>query len=172
MAEASSASPDVTGSEQVVEQCSEVDHRLTQLLGAGLSVLSLYRDPVGRSIILDYHRMLHRYVGRPLLEVLIDRITAVVHHSLHELMGLANGTHGLIHEVALSRRPLRQILLAGGGIELPDLELTDSLTAIGQLLLGGALVAALRHDTAVLRPKLILQSPRPLLTCNENSDNH
>ena len=127
---------------------------------------------MGGSIILDYHRMLHGDVGRPLLEVFIDRIAAVVHHLLHKLMGLANGTHRLIHEVALSRRPLLQIMLAGGGIERPDLELIDSLTAIGQLLLGGALVAALRHDTAVLRSELILQSPRPLLTCNENSDNH
>ena len=116
--------------------------------------------------------MLHGYVGRPLLEVLIDRIAAVVHHSLHELMGLADGTHRLIHEVALSRCPLLQIALAGGGIKRPDLERADSLTAIGQLLLGGALVAPLRHDSAVLRPKLILQSPRPLLTCNENSDDH
>ena len=164
--------PGVTGSEQVVEQRSEVDHRLTQLLGAGLSVASSDRDLVGRSIVLDHRRMLHGYVGRPLLEVLFDRIAAVVHHSLHELMGLANGTHRLIHEVALSRRPLLQIALAGGGIERPDLELADSLTAIGQLLLGGALVAPLRHDAAVLRPKLILQSPRPLLTCNENSDDH
>ena len=77
---------------------------------------------MGRSIILDYHRMLHRYVGRPLLEVLIDGIAAVVHHSLHELIGLANGTHRLIHEVALSRRPFRQIALAGSGIERPNFD--------------------------------------------------
>ena len=164
--------PDVIGGEQVVEQRSEVDHRLTQLLGADLSVVSLDGDPVGRSIILDYHRMLHGYVGRSLFEVLIDRIAAVVHHSLHELMGSADGTHRLIHEIALSRRPLRQIALAGGGIERPNLELSHSLTAIGQLLLGNTLVASLRHDTAVFRPELILQFPRPLLTCNENSDDH
>jgi hypothetical protein len=127
---------------------------------------------VGRSIILDYHRMLHGYVGRPLLEVLVDRIAAIVHHSLHKLMGLANGTRRLIHEVALSRRPLLQIPLAGGGIEPPNLELTESLTAIGQLLLRDALIAPLRDDATVLRPELILQSPRPLLTCNENSDTH
>jgi hypothetical protein len=87
-------------------------------------------------------------------------------------MGLANGTHRLIHEVALSRRPLLQIPLAGGGIEPPNLELTESLTAIGQLLLRDALIAPLRDDATVLRPELILQSPRPLLTCNENSDTH
>ena len=42
-----------------------------------------------------------------------------MHHSLHELMGLANGTYRLIHKVALGRRPLRQIALAGGGVERP-----------------------------------------------------
>ena len=164
--------PGVIRGEQVIEQRSEVDHRLTQLLGTGLSVVSPDRDLVGRSIVLDYYRMLHGYVGRPLIEVLVDRVAPVVHHSLHELMGLANRTYRLIHEVALSRRPLRQIALAGGGIERPNLELTDSLTAIGQLLLRGALVAPLCHDTAVLRSEFILQSPRPSLTCNKNSDDH
>jgi hypothetical protein len=164
--------PGVAGGEQVVEQRSVVDHRLTQLLGAGLSVASVNRDPVGRSIVLDHRRMLHGYVGRPLLEVLIDRIAAVVHHSLHELIGLANGTRRLIHEGALSGCPLLQIALAGGRIKRLDLERAYSLTTIGQLPLGGALVASLRHDSAVLRPKLSLQSPRPLLTCNENSDDH
>ncbi len=127
---------------------------------------------MGRSIILDDHRMLHGYVGRPLIEILIDRIAALAHHLLHELMSLTDGIHRLIHEVALSRRPLRQIALAGRGVERPNLKRTDSLTAIGQLLLGGALVAPLRHDTAVLRPELIPQSPRPSLTCNETSDDH
>ena len=164
--------PGVTRGEQVIEQRSEVDHRLTQLLGTGLSVMSPDRDPVGGSIILYYSRMVHGYVGRALIEVVVDRIAPVVHHSLHELVCFANRTHRLIHEVALSRRPLLQIALADAGIERPNLELTDSLTAIGQLLLGGALVAPLRHDTAVLRPELILQSPRPLLTYNENSDDH
>ncbi len=164
--------PDVIGGEQVVEQRSEVDHRLTQLLGGGLSVVSLDGDPVSRSIILDYDRMLHGYVGRPLLEVLIDRIAAVVHHSLNELMGSANGTGRLVHEVALGRCPLRQIALAGGWLERPNLELTNSLTAIGQLLLGNTLIATLGHDPAVFRPEFILQFPRPLLTCNENSDDY
>jgi hypothetical protein len=162
--------PDVIRGEQVVEQRPEVHHRLTQLLGTGLSVVSPDRDPVGRPIILDYHRMLHGYVGRPLIEVLVHRVATIVHHSLHELMGLANRTYRLIHEVALSGRPLRQVTLARGRIERPDLELTHSLTAIGQLLLGGALVTPLRHDAAVLRPELILQSPRPLLACSENPD--
>jgi hypothetical protein len=147
-----------------------VDHRLTQLLGSGVPVASSDRDLVGRSIVLDHRRMFHGYVGRPLREVPFDGIAAVVHHSLHELMGVANGTLRLVHEVALSRCPLLEIAFPGGGIERPDLELTDALTAVGQLLLGGSLVAALRHDAAVLRSKLILQSPRPLLPCNENSD--
>jgi hypothetical protein len=68
--------PAVTGGEKIVKQGSEVDHRLTQLLGVGLSVVSPDRDPVGRSIVLDYDWMLHGYVGRPLLEVLIDRIAS------------------------------------------------------------------------------------------------
>jgi hypothetical protein len=147
-----------------------MDHCLTQLLGTGLSVCSPDRDPVGRSIILDYYRMAHGYVRRPLIEVVVHGVTPVVHHPLHELMGLANRTHRLIDEVALSRGPLRQIALAVGGIERPNLELADSLTAIGQLLLGGALVTPLRDDTPVLRSEVILQSPRPLLTCNETSD--
>jgi hypothetical protein len=162
--------PAVTRREQVIEQRPEVDHRLTQLLGTGLSVCRPDRDPVGRSIVLDYYRMVHGYVGGPLIEVVVDRVATVVHDSLHELIGLANRLYRLIDEVALSRGPLGQVPLAGGGIERPNLELTDSLTAIGQLLLGGALVTPLRHDAAVLRPELILQSPRPLLACSENPD--
>jgi hypothetical protein len=163
---------DVTRREEVIEQHPEVDHRLTQLLRTGLSVVSPDRDPVGRSIILDHHRMVYGYVGGPLIEVVVNRIAPVVHHALYQLMGLANRTYRLIDEVALSRRPLRQVALAGGGIERPDLKLTDSLTTIGQLLLGGALIAPLRDDAAVLRPEVILQSPRSLLTGNENPDDH
>jgi hypothetical protein len=162
--------PRVTRGEQVIEQRSEVDHGLTQLLGAGLPATSSNRDLVRRSVVLDHHRMLHRYVGRPLLEVLFDWIAAVVHHSLHELVRLANGTDRLIHEVALRRGPLLQIAPAGDRLKRPDLERADSLPAVGQLLLGGALIATLCNDTTVLRPKLILQFPRPLLTRNENTD--
>ena len=111
--------------------------------------------------------MLHGYVGRPLREVLFDRIASVLHHALHELMGLANRTHRLIHKLPLGRSPALQIALPSDRIERPDLELTDALAAVGQLFLGGARVAALRHDAAILRPELILQSLRPLLTRNE-----
>ena len=116
--------------------------------------------------------MLDGYVGRALLEVLINRIATVMHNSLHELMGLGNSIHGLIHEVALSRCPLVLVALAGGGIKRPDREGLDSLTAINQLLLGGTLIAPLRHDAAVLRTELILQLPRPLRSCKKHRNDH
>ena len=149
-----------------------MDHRLTQLLGAGLPGASLDRDPVRGSIVLDDRRMLHGYVGGPLLEVLGDGIPTVVHHLLHELISFADSTHRLIYEVTLSRRPLLQVALPGAGVKMPDLELANPLPAIGQLLLGGTLVTALSDDAAVLRPELVLQSPRLLLTGNENPDDH
>jgi hypothetical protein len=164
--------PGVTGSKQVVKERSEVHHGLTQLLGAGLAVPSADRDPMSRSIVLDHGRMLHGYVGRPLLEVLIDWIAAVMHHSPYELISAANSIHGLIHEVSLSRPPLLLIALASRRLKRPDLEGLDSLTAIVQLPLGGALVSPLRHDAAVLRAELSLQLPRPLRTCKQNSDDH
>ena len=124
------------------------------------------------SIVLDDRRMLHGYVGGALLEVLGDGIPTVVHHLLNELIGFADGTHRLIYEVTLSRCPLLQIVLPGVGVKTPDLELANPLPAIGQLLLGGTLVAALSDDAPVLRPELVLQSPRLLLTGNENPDDH
>ena len=129
-----------------------MDHRLTQLLGAGLPGASLDRDSVCGSIVLDDRRMLHRYVGGALLEVLGDGIPTVVHHLLNELISFADSTHRLIYEVTLSRRPLLQIVLPGAGVKTPDLELANPPPAIGQLFLGGTLVAALSDDAPVLRP--------------------
>jgi len=116
--------------------------------------------------------MLHGYVCGPLLEVLGDGIPTVVHHLLHELVGFADSTHRLIYEVTLSRCPLLQVALPGAGLKMPDLELANPLPAIGQLLLGGTLVTALSDDATVLWPELVLQSPRLLLTDNENPDDH
>lgn len=49
---------DITGGEQVVEQGSDMDHGLAQLLGVGLSLLSRNRDCVGCPIVLDHVRVL------------------------------------------------------------------------------------------------------------------
>ena len=124
------------------------------------------------SIVLDDRRMLHGYVGGPLLEVLGDGISTVVHHLLHELIGFTDSTHRLIYEVTLCRRPLLQVVLPGAGVKMPDLELANPLPAIGQLLFGGTLVTALSDDATVLWPELVLQPPRLLLTGNESPDDH
>jgi len=164
--------PGVTGSEQVIEQRPEVDHRLAKLFGAGLSATSTERDLLRRSIILDHVRVLDRYVSRPLFEIRVNRIASVAHHSLNQLVGLADSCYRLIHEVALRRSPLLQVAFASGRLQGPDLEPADSLAAIRQLLLGGLLIAALCHDAAVFWAELIPKSPGPLLTRNKNPDDH
>ncbi len=112
-----------------------MDHRLPQLLGAGLALLGADRDCVSGPIVLDHAGVLDRDVGRPLLEILIDRIAPVVHHLLDEPVGLTDGSSRLIDKRALSRRPALGVALAVRRRQRPNLEIADALAAVGELAL-------------------------------------
>jgi hypothetical protein len=95
---------------------------------------------VGRAVVLSDVRMVDRDVGGPLLEVL-DRVAPIAHDPGHELVGLAGGAGGIIHEPALCRLP--GLLVAGpdGGLKFDDLEFSPPLLTVGELRFGRTPIA-------------------------------
>ena len=62
--------------------------------------------------VLDHVGVVDRDVGGTPLEVVGDRIAAVGHHPLDELVRLADGRLGLVDEACLHLAPLRRIPLS------------------------------------------------------------
>jgi hypothetical protein len=105
----------VTRSKQIIEQSSEMHHRLAQLFGAGPPLVSAQRDRVSGPVVLNHSGVLHRHIGRPLLEVFVERIAPVVHHLLYEHVSFTNRRPWVVDELALSHRPALQVALEAAG---------------------------------------------------------
>jgi hypothetical protein len=55
-------------------------------------------------VVIDHLRVVDGQVGRALLEVL-GRIASIVHHLLDELVGVADRSHRVVHELHLGSGP-------------------------------------------------------------------
>src|SRR4051794_32650986 len=158
--------------EELDKQRAEVHHRLAQVLGARLSRGRTAGDVVGGAVVLDDLGVVDGDIGRALVELVGDGVAAVAHDLHHERVGLADGGRGLVDEATLGVAPAVGVAVARGGLELADLELVAPLTALAQLGLGFAAVAAALLDRGlVFGAEALLQLLRsPLAHENDRSD--
>ena len=116
--------------------------------------------------------MLNRDVRRTSIEVVLDRIAALLHHLADERVGLADRCLGLIDERALRPAPALGVTLARLRLDLTDLGLLVSLAPFAQFVFGFAPVAALGERAAVLRAEALLKLLRARLASDDDSGGH
>ena len=87
--------------DQIVEQRPIMDHCLTQVFGARLTARMTYRNGMSGAIIGDDFAVINRQVGCTLFEI-ADRIAACFHHIAQQHIGMADGTVGIIDDLALN----------------------------------------------------------------------
>jgi hypothetical protein len=124
---------------------------------------------VGLAVVLDDDGMVDGHVRGPPLEVLVDRVAALGHHLGDETVGIAHGGLRLVDELPLHALPALGVAVARAGIELTDLELLATVTALGELGLGRSLVALLGEGAAVLGPEALLQPLGTALPCDHDA---
>lgn len=90
---------------------------------------------MGCAVVLDNDRMVHRDVRSPLLEVVLHRVAAVVHHLLDEHVGLVDCGRWIVHEQTLGCLPLLHVPFAARGLQAADLKLPAALSPFEQLAL-------------------------------------
>ena len=88
---------------EFIEQRTEVDHRLTKVLGVGLPVLVARSDLATRAVVVDHVRVIDRQIVEPPVGV-VHRVAAAAHHLTDEAIGLHDSRARLIHELRLHVR--------------------------------------------------------------------
>src|ERR1019366_10675151 len=89
---------------QILKERPVMNHCLAQVLRRGLSPRLAKRDFVGSTVILDYQRMVHRNICRPLFKFSY-RIAAGRHHIAQKLVGFRYRTPGTVNEPPLELAP-------------------------------------------------------------------
>jgi len=125
---------------------------------------------VRRPVVLNHDGVLNRNIGSQSLEIVVDRISPVVHHLTHEHVCLPYSPSRLIDEATLSCPPALQILIASRRIQRANLKLLVALATLEQFLLPSALIPAFGYYAVVLRAESGLELTRAPLTREEHSD--
>jgi len=117
--------------QKFVKERPVVDHCLTHFFRVGFPPLPSQRECASGAVILNDHRMIHRQVVRPPIEIL-ERVAARGHDLRDELIGFA---HGLVR--VINKAPLNATPFAGKRIglvlsELAQVETADALGALAQ----------------------------------------
>jgi hypothetical protein len=147
-------------------------HRYAKVFRGRLPTLLADSNVVGRSVVLDHVRMIHRHVGGALLEV-SDGITTNLHEVGDETVGFDHGALGVVHEASLIRTPRVGESIPVLGRERLDVQLLNALDAVAELTLGVARVAVLADESLVLGTELPSQLFRTsLLDEHERDDDH
>ena len=146
----------VIRAEQLLEKCAVVDEGLALRLRADVGLLLRQVEGVSCSVVLHRVGVVHRDVGRALVEI-VDRIATFAHHLSHESIRLTHRTRGIVDENALHDLPLFGVSLVCIRRQLDDVELLSLPFARNELLLGGALIAGLVDGAFVLRAEVFLQ---------------
>ena len=147
----------LVATQELVEERTEVDHRLAQVLGAGVALRGANGDAVRGAVVLDDHGMVDRHVCSALLEVLGDGVAALAHDLRDERVGLGHRGRRLIDEGPLRRGPALGVALARRGFQFADLELRASVATLGQFGLRFTAVPAIGEDASVFGTEILLQ---------------
>jgi hypothetical protein len=86
---------------------------VAQFLGRAVPVRLLLRELVSAAVVVDDVRVVDRDVRGAALEV-VDRIAAVRHDALDQLVGRRDGAAGVVDELRLHVLPARDVALARG----------------------------------------------------------
>src|SRR6266508_2297259 len=147
--------------EQVLEQGAVVDEGLAKVLGGRLRALVGLGDGVRRAVVVDHLRMVHRDVGRALLEIL-DRVAALAHDLVDQPVGAAGRLGRRVDEARLDHAPLLEVAVARAGLQRHDAQLLATRAAVVELMLGRLAAARVPDRSVVLRPELVAE-PRGAL---------
>jgi len=108
--------------EEFGEQRVVVEHGLTQIFCARLTLGMAERDLVRGPVLAEGRRMIDRHIGEALLEVAL-RVAPGVHDPPDQSVGIANGDGRIVDEAHLHGLPLVVEALAFLGREGVDIEL-------------------------------------------------
>ena len=112
-----------------------MDHRLPQVLGGGLTLLTGTGPADGLPVVPHDLGVVDRHQVGLAVEVL-GRVTALAEHPADQDVRLGGGQDRLVDETRLHLLPLRAQLLAASRLELVQLQLGPAVPALGQLPLG------------------------------------
>ena len=124
------------------------DHGLAEVLGIGSPVPVEHHDPVRGSIVFDDAGVVHRDVGRPLLE-LLRRVSAVAHHAQHEAVRIEDGVGGR-RRTSPDAPPLVGVASARQGRQRANVQLLAATLPVLQLGFRGPAAVALADGSVVL----------------------
>src|SRR5579864_503537 len=148
-----------------------MNHRLAQVLRAGLPIRLPKRDSVSRSVVFQNQRMIHGDICRPLFKVTY-RIAPRGHHVTQQLVRFSYRTGGAVNEARLDSAPGLYEARTIACSERPDVKPLDSLCALFEPGFGVPPIAALLHGAIIFSaPELSAQSFSPALSVqNERGD--
>src|SRR5579872_6935895 len=156
--------------DEVVDQGAVVDHRLAQVLGAGLAAAVAQHHLVRRAVILDGLGVIDREVLEALVEVAI-RIAARRHDLAKQVVGAGGRVARVIDETALNvspRCPEAGLVLSRQRLQVV---LPDARRPRLQLRLSLARAAGFVDGPGVFRPEPRFQPPRGLAAYEESGGN-
>ena len=90
--------------QKFIKECAIVDNRLPHFFGAGFATLASRRERARGSVILNNHWMIDRQIGRAEVKIL-QRVATRGHHLGNQLVGLADGSTGIVDEPRLDATP-------------------------------------------------------------------
>jgi hypothetical protein len=118
--------------QEVVEQRPVIDDRLPQLLGRCLATVAADHQGSRRTVVLDHMRVIDRYVfGAPL--ELVEGIPARAHHLIHEAIGFADSTVGIVDEERLHAPPFAGERVGLLPAQRPQLETIHACRPLAQV---------------------------------------
>jgi hypothetical protein len=155
--------------EQLVKEGVEVNHRLSEILSACMSLFVLNRDFVCGPIVHHHVGMVDRNIRHALLEI-GDGVTTCPHHFSNEHVCFADCSGGVIHEPGLHATPC-----AGEGscilsCEGAYVELLNPLRTIFERHFSAANASNLSYCTVVFRTKFLHELLPPLSAKNGPTD--
>ena len=85
-----------------------MDHRPAKGFGVGFASPMSEGDVMARAVVLHDHRVVHRKIGRALLEI-ADRIAAGTHDGAKQFVGARNRLLRVVDEIRLYSAPRRRV---------------------------------------------------------------
>src|SRR5690606_8793743 len=141
---------------QVRKQRSVVHYGLAQFLGVDRALAVGFRQCARCAIMLHDSCMLDGEIRHALVEVL-DRVAAVMHHALDQVVRSHDGTRWVIHELRLHALPGGRISQSVVRTEVPNVEPAHAPRAPSELSLCPILTAVAFQRPVVLWAETLVQ---------------
>ena len=141
--------------QKFVKERPVVDHCLTHFFRAGFLALPSQRQSASEAVILNDHRMIHRQVVRPPIEI-FEGVAARGHDLRDELIGCAHGAVRVIDKARLNATPFAGKRISLFLRELAQVETADTVSAFPENGFGACRAHSL-NGSFILGSKAFLQ---------------